>query len=231
MDSTAASDRGFDPATSPAPGTDDDASGVAGVLTIAERFAALAEAGLTSARTIRFVLFNAEEQGLVGSNAYARRSKARGEAIAAVWQMDMIGFNAAPPRDWEIHAGFRPSPAVELDSRRLADLLAALAPDALPGLPAPQVYHSDTLPNGDEADGRSDHTSFQAQGYPAVIVSEDLFPDGRRAPDGNPNYHKRTDQIIDPDYTALVVRSVAAAAWLTTTASVEDPRGRTRTDV
>ena len=66
------------------------------MLAIARRFATLAKAGLP-ARTVRFVLFNAEEQGLVGSQAYARRAKARGEAIAAVWQMDMIGYNKLPP--------------------------------------------------------------------------------------------------------------------------------------
>jgi leucyl aminopeptidase len=213
MDSTAAKDDNFNPETSPAPGADDDASGVAGVLAIAERLAILAEVDMP-ARTIRFVMFNAEEQGLVGSAAYARRTKARGEAVAAVWQMDMIGFNAAPPRDWEIHAGFQSSPAMEARCRRLAELLAAVAPQAAPGLPTPQIYDSLTLPNGDEADGRSDHTSFQAQGFPAVAVSEDLFPDGRSAPDGNPNYHKKEDLKIDSDYGALIARAVAAAAWL-----------------
>lgn len=215
LDSTASSDDDFDPRSGQAPGADDDASGVAGVLAIAGWFAALAEDGPLP-RTIRFVLFNAEEQGLVGSKAYARRSKSRGEVIAAVWQMDMIGYNETPSRDWEVHAGFEPSPAVEARSRRLAEVLAAVVPVAAATLPAPQVLHSDSA-TGDPAAGRSDHASFQAQGYPACVVSEDFFidePDGP-APDANPNYHRSGDMVIDSAYAADLARAVAAAAWMT----------------
>ena len=41
LDSTAGSEPGYDPRNDPAPGADDDASGVAGVLAVAERFATL----------------------------------------------------------------------------------------------------------------------------------------------------------------------------------------------
>ena len=123
LDSTAGFDAHYDPRTDPAPGADDDASGVAGVLAAAERLAVLAAAG-PPARTVRFVLFNAEEQGLIGSRAYARRSKSRAEVIAAVWQMDMIGFNQDAPRKWELHAGFAPS--AEVESRSVALGRAAL---------------------------------------------------------------------------------------------------------
>jgi leucyl aminopeptidase len=61
-------------------------------------------------RTIRFVLFNAEEQGLVGSGAYARNQAALGTPIVAVFQMDMIGFDVLPDRTFELHAGFTPPP-------------------------------------------------------------------------------------------------------------------------
>jgi len=215
MDSTAASDDHFDPAGGRAPGADDDGSGVAAVLAIAEQFAALT-ATVPPARTVRFVLFNAEEQGRIGSMAYARRCKVRGEAITAVWQMDMIGFNATPPQTWEIHAGFATSLPVEARSRRLADLLAATAA-LVTDLPPAQIHHSGT-PGGDGADGRSDHTSFQAQGYAACVVTEDFFLDGpgAAAPDMNPHYHRAADLVVDPDYAAALTRAVAAAAWLST---------------
>ncbi|WP_143594069.1 M20/M25/M40 family metallo-hydrolase [Synechococcus sp. BO 8801] len=215
LDSTAASDDDFVPMTSPAPGADDDASGVAAVLAAAERFVALFSSSLPS-RTVRFVLFNAEEQGLAGSQAYAQRSKARGEAIAAVWQMDMVGFNAVPPLSWEVHAGFETSPAVEARSRILAKLLSAVAPQVSPELEPVQVLHS-AAPGGDPADGRSDHFSFQAQGYSACVVSEDFFVDvpGGQEPDANPNYHRHGDVVIDTEYTAAIARAVTAAAWVT----------------
>jgi len=116
LDSTAASmrdsegkiipDPGYDPATDPAPGADDDASGIAGVLAAARAIKKLS-AVKRPKRTIRFVLCNAEEVGLVGSGEYAREQSALlGEGgIGAVYQMDMIGYNREPPRTYEIHAG------------------------------------------------------------------------------------------------------------------------------
>ena len=81
-------------------------SGVAGVLAIAECITALSAAHGATERTVQFVLFNDEENGLVGSRAYARQLRAAGAQIAGVFQMDMIGFNQADPRTWEIHVGF-----------------------------------------------------------------------------------------------------------------------------
>src|SRR5947199_5019156 len=86
VDSTAANSPPYDETADKAPGADDDASGIAAVLTVAEVIA-----GLTGStpprRTIRFVLFNAEEEGLVGSRAYARLQRARQASVACVFQM------------------------------------------------------------------------------------------------------------------------------------------------
>ena len=71
MDSTGARQPGYQPAVDEAPGADDDASGIAGVLAAAEAIVALDAAVAQPRRTMRFVLFNAEEHGLVGSRAYA----------------------------------------------------------------------------------------------------------------------------------------------------------------
>src|SRR5262249_16178983 len=166
----------------------------------------------------RFVLFNAEEQGLIGSQAYARLSKSRGEPIVAVWQMDMIGYNKLEPRTWEVHAGFEASPAVEARSRRLADILRTVPPQVSADLPEVQVYHSATVPEGDPASRRSDHASFQAQGYPACVISEDFFVGpgaDAPAPEENPQYHRPGDTFIDEVYVADIARAIAAAAWAT----------------
>ncbi|MER8929197.1 M20/M25/M40 family metallo-hydrolase [Mesorhizobium sp. M0859] len=223
LDSTAAFHEPYSPDTDPAPGADDDASGMAAVLAIARRFADL---GSTEklARTIRFVLFNAEEQGLIGSQAYARRSKARRETIAAVWQMDMIGYNKTDPRTWEAHAGFEAAASVEAQSRRLADLIQATASSVSPNLPPAQIYHSGTIPDGDLAAGRSDHAAFQAQGYPAIVVCEDFFVGpgtDAPAPEENPNYHQPGDTIIDAEFAADITRAVGAAAWVSVTQTFE----------
>lgn len=216
LDSTAAYQEPYIPDQDPAPGADDDASGLAAVLLIASCFAELARTE-KPARTIRFVLFNAEEQGLIGSQAYAKRSKSRGEAIAAVWQMDMIGYNKQAPRAWEVHAGFEQSPEVEAKSRALAELILIAGKQVSPSLPIPQIYHSRTVPSGDPAAGRSDHAPFQMQGYAAVVVSEDFFigpGEHGPTPEENPNYHKQEDRFVDAVYTADIARAVGAAAWI-----------------
>ena len=115
LDRTAASSPNYQEITDPAPGADDDASGIAAVVGIAERLVALALRQKLQ-KTIRFVLFNAEEEGLVGSQAYARLQKSLGTPIVGVFQMDMIGYNRDPPRTWEVHAGFAGSASVESKS-------------------------------------------------------------------------------------------------------------------
>jgi bacterial leucyl aminopeptidase len=110
MDSTGARQSGYQPAQDPAPGADDDASGIAGVLAAADAILALDATLGVPRRTVRFVLFNAEEHGLVGSNAYARDQAILGTPIIAVFQMDMIGYDVLPERTFELHAGFTPHP-------------------------------------------------------------------------------------------------------------------------
>ena len=215
LDSTAANTRPYNPAVDAAPGADDDASGIAGVIAAARALQALAAAA-PATRGFRFVLFNAEEHGLVGSKAYARAQAARAAAIIAVLQMDMIGYNRAAPRTFEIHAGFAPSAAVERRSLELAHQLARTAARVSPDLAPAQIYPAE--PEGDdEADGRSDHTSFQERGYAACVASEDLFVGplaDSPAAEGNPDYHRRTDTFVDHDYAADIARAVAATAWL-----------------
>ena len=146
MDSTAARQPGYQPALDPAPGADDDASGIAGVLAAADAIGALDAALGTPRRTVRFVLFNAEEHGLVGSRAYARDQAALGTPIVAVFQMDMIGYDVLPERTFELHAGFTPSHAVQERSLALAQMIAELVPQVSPDLSAPQIYPAATSP-------------------------------------------------------------------------------------
>jgi bacterial leucyl aminopeptidase len=217
LDSTARSTAGYDPPKDPAPGVDDDGSGTAAVVAAAraiKRLSALKQ----PKRTIRFVLFNAEEHGLVGSDAYARNEAGLEAPIVAVYQMDMIGYNREPSPTYEVHSGIRQYPDVEKKSRVLAERIVRLAAHVSPDLSTPQIYDSKgPEENGDPAERRSDHYSFQVVGYPACLASEDLFP-GVNVPgtsDSNPNYHRVTDTDIDTEYAADIARAVAAAAWAT----------------
>lgn len=218
MDSTGARQPGYRPHLDPAPGADDDASGIAGVLTAADAIGELDATVGAPRRTVRFVLFNAEEHGLVGSIAYARDEATLGTPIVAVFQMDMIGYDVLPERTFELHAGFTPSRVVQQRSLALAQLIADLIPQVSPTLPAPQIYPANDEP--DPAERRSDHYSFQLQGYTACLASEDLFAGpGSGAPPAemNPNYHLPTDAAINAGYAGDITRVVTAAAWIAAT--------------
>ncbi|RCJ19200.1 hypothetical protein A6S26_27505 [Nostoc sp. ATCC 43529] len=212
LDSTAASDISYDPKNDPAPGADDDASGVAAVLGLAEAIKELNSLN-PSKRTIRFVLFNAEEHGLVGSQAYARTQAAIAAPIIGVYQMDMIGYNIEPPRSFEVHVGYAKCADVQRRSLVLAQRLERLVSALSPTLEHPQIY---TQP--DPAEGRSDHASFHQRGYAACVTSEDFFAGPlptSLSVEPNPNYHKDRDTFVDFDYAADIARVVGAAAWLT----------------
>ena len=214
MDSTA----GFDPAYSapsdPAPGRDDNASGLAGILSLARHFRSLA-GRLT--HTVRFCFFNAEESGLVGSKAYAGHLKALGAPVRAAICMDMIGYNSDSNRIFEIHAGYT-DPAIRDLSLPLADRVAQAAADY--GRLAPAQIYRGTSWNGapdrtiyDGAINRSDHAAFHQQGYGAVLASEDFFMNLPSEPsaDANPNYHRAADQVTDTSYARDIVCAVARA--------------------
>jgi len=219
MDSTGARQAGYRASVDPAPGADDDASGVAGVLAACKALLHLDQVLGVPRRELRFVLFNAEEHGLVGSRAYAREQALLAARIVAVFQMDMIGYDVNPERTFELHAGFSPAPAVQDRSVRLAELIASLVPQVSPKLPPPQIY-PDSDGSLDPAQSRSDHYSFQLEGYAACLASEDFFAGPGPAapmPEPNPNYHLPADDAVNPTYAADIAKAVATAAWIAST--------------
>jgi leucyl aminopeptidase len=237
LDATAARDGGCSlPADTGciAPGADDDASGIAAVLSAAAVLKQLADEVGQPQRTIRFVLFNAEEQGMLGSEAYAAHLAAGGRVVRAVFQLDMIGTpglgqpapppgaggatGAQVPWTFEIHTagwedlGYKIYPVNDAQQAMGAALEAAaalLSPSlAVQHFPVPGC-------DRDPASGRSDHTSFQLQGFPACYVSEALWTQacpGDMLP--HPTYHRAIDTQVDVAYAAAIARAVAGAAWL-----------------
>ncbi len=173
-----------------APGADDNASGSAGVLE-----AARVLSQYKFKRSIYFVLFSGEEQGLVGSRAYAGRLKREGAQILGVFNMDMIGYDSDDNGIFEIQAP-------DEDSFQLAELLIATANHYNLSL-TPQV------PN--EAPPWSDHTSFARQGYPAVLLIEDT--ELGETEDFNPYYHTRGDTLeaVNLSYAKRIVQTVVGA--------------------
>jgi carboxypeptidase Q len=80
----------------PATGAQDNGTGVATVLDVARAVQAL---GRPPRRTMRFILFGGEEQGLVGSDAYSRKHAAEMGSIDAVLISDT---GAQPSKGWYV---------------------------------------------------------------------------------------------------------------------------------
>ena len=215
----------YDPTRHESPGADDDASGVAAVMRIANAFSILF-ADRKPQRTVRFVLFNAEEHGLHGSARYARLLAEEKATVAAVFQMDMIGYNGSAPNTFESHAGTNnrsktDNPELETRAVALARLVQGmsihLADNDLSILEPAQVY-----PSPDPAAGYSDHTSFLSVGIAACVTSEDFFADLGRPADMNPNYHRADDLVVDLPYATSIARVVGAAALRTAEPSIDE---------
>ncbi len=174
----------------PAPGADDNASGVAALLEIARLLS-----GSAFAHTIRFLAVTGEEPGLWGSAHYAAAAWTHGENIGGVINLDMIGYDHDGDGIMEVHAG------TDAASIALAGAFAAhIQRDGLNLVPL--VFEADAIT-------LSDHASFWHYGYPAILVIEGLA-EGEE----NPNYHRVTDTLAHLSLPYLADIAVAAAATL-----------------
>ncbi len=147
-----------------APGAEDNASGVAAVLSTAR-----AVAGLRFARTVQIVFFSAEEQGLWGSRHHVARLAEAGRPVAGALVADMVAYH-------------RGSPALILDGAQDEAWLPLLARDNLRLMTA----LGDSLQLSAAGAVASDHRAFLEAGLPAVLLI------GRDWHD-YPYYHRHTD--------------------------------------
>lgn len=174
----------------PAPGADDNASGIAAVLEAARLLR-----GRSLWHTVRFVTFAGEEQGLHGSQHYADVAWRAGENIIGVVNADMIGYdNDGEPR-LEVHAGH------DLRHVTLAHILTGTI----------RAYQLNLFPQVvlDEPVRASDHASFWDRGFPAILVIEDTDLTGP-TDDFNPHHHTVEDTLdkLDRAYFTEMARAM-----------------------
>lgn len=181
------------PVTPPAPGADDDASGTVAVM-VAANILSQYEFGCT----LRFVNFNAEEYGMIGSKEYAQRAYCAGEDIRGVLNLDMIAWNTAdsvPEMDLYAQSSI---PGSSEMAEVFTDVVNAYSLQVSPTTADPVIT-------------RSDHFSFWRMNYPAILVSEDMD-------DFNPNYHSADDRLNNiPDfnyYTEIIKASLGTLAHM-----------------
>jgi Zn-dependent M28 family amino/carboxypeptidase len=171
-----------------APGADDNASGSSNLLEFAT---VIAEQNVRFEKTLRLLSFSGEEQGLLGSRAYARHLASIGENVIAMFNGDMLG--------WKL-----PSTPITIGMKdRYIDtsLLAAVNDITRTYVP--------TLPVGSSASCCSDHQSFTEAGFSAVGYFEN--PGGAS---DYPHYHKSTDlpEYINVQQLGLEGKAIMAAA-------------------
>ena len=187
-------------------GADDNSSGVAAMLEIAR---ALSQR--TFARTIRFVGFDLEELGLVGSSRYVRAGGADGLVAAVVF--DCIGFSSTSENSQTAPLGLPVSSVgdfVGVIANGTSDGLARelrLVADRLGGIKTETAIApgSGGWPmTGDLM--RSDHAPFWLAGAPALFLTD-------TANFRNPHYHTDQDHpdTLDPAFLTGVTRLTAAA--------------------
>jgi hypothetical protein len=185
-----------------APGAEDNASGSACVLE-----AARVLSSYDFDYTIEFVLVSGEEQGLIGSEAYARYCVENNRNIAGVINFDMISYAGGFGWDTNIYSDQNSTAEVAL-----ADLLSDLTDDY--GTAYSVRVNTDGPTYG------SDHYYFSVYGYPGIFsIDAQLWG----APDWYPWYHTTDDVIthLDLDFGTEVVKG--AVATLATVAGLHVP--------
>jgi Zn-dependent M28 family amino/carboxypeptidase len=181
-------------ALSNAPGANDNASGVAAILEISRILYSI-----KLDHTIIFALFSGEEQGLLGSNQYARYIANNGMKVHGLINLDMIGYPILNPGIVIVERDNNKDPKHnhvkdnDHESIKFGNVMknASLYTDL--------QIHLDSMYD-------SDYEPFEAEGY-VVIGAYDGSADHH-----NPHYHSTSDttSLIDWDYLTSVTKLVLA---------------------
>ena len=218
----------------PAPGANDDASGVAVSL---ESARALSKLKFPS--TIIFVAVAGEEQGLNGSRHLAKLAKSEGWDLEAALNNDIVGGDTTPGQTGadkhvvRIFSEGVPAPTT-LDQLRMIQILGAESDSPSREVAraiaevsrsyfAPSEFHPVLIFRRDRFLRGGDHSSFNAEGFPAVRFTEwqenfdhqhqnlrtetGTLQNGTTGPVEYGDYLK----FVDFDYVARVARLDAAS--------------------
>jgi hypothetical protein len=152
-------------------------------------------------KTLVFVAFAGEEQGLVGATLEAAKAKKDALAIEAILNNDIIGTDVAGNGRMDNSSiNVYSDDAIDSPSVEVARFVREIGRRYMPFMRVNTVYMQDRLARG------GDHTPFQQEGFAAVRVTTP-----------NENYsdqHSEADTLANMSvpYTARVARINAAAA-------------------
>lgn len=182
-------------------GADDNASGSAGLLELAQ---ALATAH--PRRSILACSFSGEEEGLLGSLALTAHLPVDKSRIVAMVNMDMIGRG---DKDEVAVLGLNQNPALEKVIERAKRL-------------APSGVNKIVMHQGEDLFERSDHFSFHKLGVPVLFFFEGL------PIDRNPDYHTWRDTLdkLDVEKMRRTCLLVYETVWILANDNERPPRSR-----
>jgi hypothetical protein len=180
------------------PGADDNASGTAGVIALAEHFA---DPSARPKRSVVFIAFSGEEIGLVGSAHYVKNPIVPIEKTAAMLNMDMIG-------------------------RTKDNKLSVTGVGTWPGwskmLDELNTTASFVLSKSSSGMGGSDHQSFARAQVPVLFFFTGMHPDYHR-PSDTADKINVWDQARVVRFVAAVAGRVANTAERPKFAAAQDP--------
>ena len=189
------------------PGADDNASGVAVLLALAELMSAS-----PPRRTIHWVAFDLEEYGLAGSTACAQSWQTAGQAIHLMLSLEMLGYFSTAPQSQRYPLGalsrLYPSTGdfIALIGNgstltKMRHLKKHLKQAGAPCQWLPVINQGKQIP----ATRRSDHAPFWDAGYPAILVTD-------TADLRNPHYHTASDrtETLDVPIMEKITQGLAA---------------------
>ncbi|MEM7579601.1 MAG: M28 family peptidase [Mastigocoleus sp.] len=177
-------------------GADDNATGVAVLLELARIFAKL-----PTKYPIRFVAFDLEEYGLIGSTEYVRKLQQEGQRLRLMVSLEMLGYKDSTPGSQSY------PPPLERFYPDCGDYIALIGNLRTTGelFAMSRGFKQNDFPcqllpvpnNGKivSSTRRSDHAPFWDAGYKAMMITDTSFM-------RNPHYHKPSDTIetLDLDF-------------------------------
>jgi Zn-dependent M28 family amino/carboxypeptidase len=190
------------------PGADDNASGVAALLELAQALAAA-----PAHHTVRLVAFDLEEYGMVGSGHYAETLQQQGQQLRLMLSLEMLGYCTQAPNSQQYPIAAMK--AIYPSTGNFVGLIGNL-PTMLDLLHfnhhmAKARVPSQWLPAGMRgemlrATRLSDHSPFWDRGYRAIMVTDTAFM-------RNPHYHQPSDclETLDLDFLAGICTGLIRA--------------------
>jgi hypothetical protein len=182
-------------------GADDNASGISGMLEIAEAFSKARKKGKGPLRSILFIAFVGEEKGLLGSDYYTRSPLFPLKNTVTNLNIDMIGRN-------DIYRGNKDSLnyIFAIGSDKLSTELKQINESANNNYTHLVLnYKYDDPKDQNFFYYRSDHFNFAKHGIPVIFYFNGIHKD----------YHQESDEVSGIKFDLLIKRAklVFFTAW------------------